>query len=85
MIKISDLKHEAGADGLRVYLEADTQLALTSPEAQRLVFNYAKHAGYVEYGLNKFVPTATQPQHEYPHQGYWLFLPSQWNRHSIRL
>lgn len=85
MIRLGSTKHETTAEGLRIYLEADTQLALTSPEAQRLAFNYAKSAGYNDYGLNKFVPTETNSVDEYAHRGYWLFLPSQWNRNSIKL
>ena len=85
MIRISPKPHEQTTEGLRVYLEADTQLALTSPEAQRFVFNYAKSAGFGEYGLNKFVELPKKESKEYPHIGYWLFLPSQWNRNSIRL
>lgn len=85
MIRLGSTKHETTAEGLRVYLEADTQLALTSPEAQRLAFNYAKSAGYNDYGLNKFVVTESSFPEDYPHKGYWLFLPSQWNRNSIRV
>jgi hypothetical protein len=87
MIKISTKKHEEVPDeGLRVYVDGNSFLALTSPEAQRMVYNYIKEAGYSGYGLNKFIPNDRETSDSvFPKTGYWLFLPTQWNRNSIRV
>ena len=87
MIRISpDKKHEKTTEGLRVYVEGYTTLALTSPEAQRLVFNYAKESGFREYGMNKFIADSALTQDPaYAAQGYWLMLPSQWNSKSVNV
>jgi len=85
MIRISPInKHEQIQDeGLRVYIEGVAPLALTSPEAQRMVFNYVKEAGLKEYGMNKFVAMESRNLSNndlYPYKGYWLMLPNQWNQ-----
>lgn len=88
MIRISSISPlENTADGLRVYLESDSRLALTSPEAQRLVFNYAKTAGFNDYGLNKFIsmPEEIGSSETFSQRGYWLLLPSQWNRNTVKV
>ena len=87
MIRISpDKKHEKTPEGLKVYVEGYTTLALTSPEAQRLVFNYAKESGFKEYGMNKFIGNSEQnADSTYAAQGYWLMLPSQWNSKSVNV
>lgn len=89
MIRVASISSpfESTADGLRVYLEGDSRLALTSPEAQRLVFNYAKSAGFNDYGLNKFVemPENITSNETFSQRGYWLLLPSQWNRNQVKV
>mgnify|MGYP003336035572 CR=1 FL=1 len=87
MVRIpSDKKHEVTSEGLRVFVEGPSSIALTSPEAQRLVYNYAKESGFREYGMNKFVPDQAQGQDAtYSAKGYWLLLPSQWNSKSVRV
>jgi|688.fasta_scaffold00026_68 hypothetical protein len=79
-------KHEVTNDGLCVFVEGPSSLALTSPEAQRMVFNYVKESGLQGYGMNKFIPNAdAKIEGPYSFQGHWLLLPSQWNRNSIRV
>jgi hypothetical protein len=86
MIRISPLKpHTVDAEGLKVHLEGSTSIALTSPEAQRFVFNYVKSAGLGEYGMNKFVQETESSDPVFTSKGYWLLLPSQWNRTSVRV
>ena len=88
MIRIASQRpHEDTDEGLRVFLEGDSHLALTSPEAQRLVFNYAKSAGYATHGLNKFVPISEKMENTevFSQRGYWVLLPAQWNRNSVRV
>jgi hypothetical protein len=87
MIRISSKKHETTPDGVRVYIEGMSQLALTSPEAQRLVFNYAKSAGLDNYGLNKYVATPEDMHNGevFSQSGYWVLMPSQWNQNVVRV
>lgn len=87
MIKISEKRHEeVPSEGLRVHVDGNSFLALTSPEAQRMVYNYVKEAGYSGYGLNKFIPSEQDtPDPVFAKTGYWLFLPTQWNRSSVRV
>jgi len=88
MVRIpKDKKHELTQEGLRVFVEGPAQMALTSPEAQRLVYNYVKEAGLAGYGMNKFVPadSNTSPGDPYPYKGYWLMLSNQWNQKSVNL
>ena len=87
MIKISDKRHEeVASEGLRVHVDGNSFLALTSPEAQRMVYNYVKEAGYSGYGLNKFIPLEQDNSDPvFSKTGYWLFLPTQWNRSSVRV
>lgn len=87
MVRIpNDKQHEVTSEGLRIFVEGPSSIALTSPEAQRLVYNYAKESGFREYGMNKFVAAdpATK-EGAYPAQGYWLLIPSQWNTRSVRV
>jgi hypothetical protein len=90
MIRISPVKkHEQVQDeGLRVHVEGAAPLALTSPEAQRMVFNYVKEAGLSGYGMNKFMPADSaniNANDPYPYKGYWLMLPSQWNQKVVKV
>jgi hypothetical protein len=88
MVRIpKDKKHELTQEGLRVFVEGPAQMALTSPEAQRLVYNYVKEAGLAGYGMNKFVPADSNASSEdpYPYKGYWLMLSNQWNQKSVNL
>jgi len=88
MVRISkDKKHEFTQEGLCVFVEGPAQLALTSPETQRLVYNYVKEAGFKDYGMNKFVPADSNPNPGdlYPYKGYWLMLSSQWNQKTVNL
>lgn len=87
MVRISEnTRHELTEDGLRVYVEGPSPIALTSPEAQRLVFNYAKEAGFNGYGMNKFVSEDQRTADEvFRTRGYWLLKPSQWNTRSVRV
>lgn len=88
MLRLSpDKKHELTDAGLQIHLEAEHTLALTSPEAQRFVANYAKDQGFTGYGLNKFVKsTENMAKGElWSQRGHWLLLPSQWNKNSIRV
>jgi len=90
MVKISEgKKHEITQEGLCVFVEGPAPLALTSPEAQRLVYNYVKEAGITGYGMNKFVPMDALPHiragDPYPYKGYWLMLANQWNKKSINV
>jgi len=90
MVRISkDKKHEFTQEGLCVFVEGPAQLALTSPETQRLVYNYVKEAGFKDYGMNKFVYTSTNSntgaEDLYPFKGYWLMLSNQWNQKSVKL
>jgi len=88
MLRLSpEKKHELTDAGLQVYLEAEHSLALTSPEAQRFVSNYAKDQGFGSYGLNKFVKSAENMTNGelWPQRGHWLLLPAQWNKKSIRV
>ena len=85
MIRISPSKqHEITEEGVKVHLEGHSALALTSPEAQRLVFNYAKESGFNEHGMNKFIHTPSDIQDPtYTAQGYWLMLHTRWNSKSV--
>ena len=87
MIRISSKKHESTPEGVRVYIEGMSQLALTSPEAQRLVFNYVKSAGLNSHGLNKYVtlPEDMSDNEVFSQKGYWLLLPTQWNDNVVRV
>jgi hypothetical protein len=87
MIRISPNKHETTPEGIRVYVEGMSQIALTSPDAQRLVFNYAKSAGLNSHGLNKYValPEDMSNTEVFSQRGYWLLLPTQWNNNVVRV
>lgn len=87
MIRISPKKHESTPEGIRVYVEGMSQIALTSPEAQRMVFNYAKSAGLNTYGLNKYVtmPEDMNSSEVFSQRGYWLLLSNQWNDNVVRV
>ena len=87
MVRINNTKkHEVTSEGLKVYLEGPSPIALTSPEAQRLVFNYAKESGFKDYGMNKFVPlTKDLKDNVFTSSGYWLMLPTQWNSRSVKV
>jgi hypothetical protein len=87
MIRISPKKHETTPEGIKVYIEGMSQIALTSPEAQRLVFNYAKSAGLNSHGLNKYVamPEETSNPEVFSQRGYWILLPTQWNDNVVRV
>lgn len=87
MIRISSKKHESTPEGIKVYIEGMSQIALTSPEAQRLVFNYAKSAGLNTHGLNKYVAMSEDMDNTevFSQRGYWLLLPNQWNSNVVRL
>ena len=86
MLRISpERKHELSAQGgLKVYVEGLSDMALTSPEAQRLVFNYVKEAGFKDYGMSKL--TNLEPLDgsiEFPHIGYWELTPRQWHQGQV--
>jgi hypothetical protein len=84
MIRISESKtHEMTNEGLKVFLEGPTNMALVSPEAQRMVYTFAKQSGYLDYGMNKFVDSPPEPGKSA--QGYWLLKPTQWNTRSVRV
>jgi hypothetical protein len=90
MIKISnEKKHEFTKDGLCVFIEGTSMLALTSPEAQKLVYNYVKESGFKDYGMNKFVfegdneLSKTNIKNNKLYSGYWVLLPRQWNQRSV--
>jgi len=86
MIRLSPTSpHTIDSEGLKVHMEGSTSIALTSPEAQRFVANYTKSAGLQGYGLNKFVAVGSTNDPTYSAAGYWLLLPSQWNRDSVRV
>lgn len=87
MIRISPKKHESTPEGVRVYVEGMSQIALTSPEAQRMVFNYAKSAGLNSHGLNKYVamPEDMSDTEVFSQRGYWLLLSNQWNDNVVRV
>jgi hypothetical protein len=87
MIRISPKKHETTSEGIRVYVEGMSQIALTSPDAQRLVFNYAKSAGLDSHGLNKYVSMSEDMSNTevFSQRGYWLLLPTQWNNNVVRV
>ena len=87
MVRISEnVKHEMTEDGLRVYVEGPSPIALTSPEAQRLVYNYAKEAGFNGYGMNKFIAEdGSTADTVFRTRGYWLLKPSQWNTRVMRV
>jgi len=88
MIRIAPYNsHEDTDEGLKVYLEGDSKLAMTSPEAQKLVFNYAKSAGFNTHGLNKFVAISEKISNTetFSQRGYWILLPTKWNKNSIRV
>lgn len=87
MIRISPKKHESTPEGIRVYVEGMSQIALTSPEAQRMVFNYAKSAGLNSHGLNKYVamPEDMSDTEVFSQRGYWLLLSNQWNDNVVRV
>lgn len=87
MIRISPKKHESTPEGIRVYVEGMSQIALTSPEAQRMVFNYAKSAGLNSHGLNKYVamPEDMGDTEVFSQRGYWLLLSNQWNDNVVRV
>jgi hypothetical protein len=79
-------RHELTDDGLRVYVEGPSPIALTSPEAQRLVYNYAKEAGFKDYGMNKFVDSQEPTlDNVFRSRGYWLLKPTQWNTRTVRV
>lgn len=85
MVRIcQNKKHEITNDGLCVFVEGPSSLALTSPEAQRMVFNYVKESGLKGYGMNKFIAADNaNTEGPFSFQGHWLLLPNQWNRNSI--
>lgn len=87
MIRISPKKHESTPEGVRVYVEGMSQIALTSPEAQRMVYNYAKSAGLNSHGLNKYVamPEDMSDTEVFSQRGYWLLLSNQWNDNVVRV
>lgn len=87
MIRISPKKHESTPEGIRVYVEGMSQIALTSPEAQRMVFNYAKSAGLNSHGLNKYVAMSEDMGNTevFSQRGYWLLLSNQWNDNVVRV
>lgn len=87
MIRISPKKHESTPEGVRVYVEGMSQIALTSPEAQRMVFNYAKSAGLNSHGLNKYVAMSEDMSDTevFSQRGYWLLLSNQWNDNVVRV
>lgn len=83
MVRIpQDKTHEMTSEGLRVFVEGPTNLALTSPETQRMVYNFAKESGYHDYGMNKFVDSPSEASSA---RGYWLLKPTQWNTRSVRV
>lgn len=87
MIKISDEKsHEVTSDGLKVFVEGRSYIALTSPDAQRLVYKFAKEKGFFDYGLNKFLE-GLEPSGDpnFPVRGSWLLKSSQFNTKLVRL
>jgi len=87
MVRIAETnRHELTEDGLRVYVEGPSPIALTSPEAQRMVYNYAKEAGFNNYGMNKFVDSQEQTADTvFRVRGYWLLKPAQWNTKVVRV
>lgn len=74
------------SEGLKVFVEGPSSVALASTDAQRLVYGYAKQSGFHEYGMNRFMEELQSTGDPvFSVRGCWLLKSSQWNTRSVRL
>ena len=82
-MNIEIVKFDSQPDGsILAHVAGGSDLALQGPEARKLVFAKAKEAGYVGYGLNRYL---AGPKVEGRCTGQWTLVSSQWPPKSVRV